>query len=111
MVRRLFRCKRPVRNRHAAKHGRPQLTGDMDFDRAARPHGGGTRDRTQSTGRIPKHGNRGIFDLNAVMNPIGRIGHDRSHRPGKPLEQVNRMDRLIHQRPAAIEFPGAPPIG
>ncbi len=74
-------------------------------------------------GRKPRIGRRGAFDdaqcstgethdsygrildLKPLMRQKPGIGADLDHRTHNPLQQINRMDRLVHQRATAIERP------
>ena len=42
----------------------------------------------------------------ASVADVGRDLHDRAHQPG---EQIDAVNGLVHQRAAAVEFPGAAP--
>ena len=38
-----------------------------------------------------------------------RLAADLDHRAHQPGEQIDAVDRLVHQRAAAVELPGAAP--
>ena len=64
-----------------------------------------------SRGRIGLAVNRGSFSRNykvspplPIFIPRKRGARVRHHRGGKPLHQIDGMNRLVHQRPAAVEF-------
>ena len=51
-----------------------------------------------------------VFDRDPLVGQRGRVrGHfdDRAHQPG---EQIDAVNRLVHQRAAAVEFPRAAPL-
>ena len=50
-----------------------------------------------------------ILYLNAFMSQRGGMGRDLPHRPHEPSQQVDAVDRLVHQRSAAVKFPCAVP--
>ena len=43
------------------------------------------------------------------MGQRGGLRADFDDRSHQPREQIDAVDRLVHQGPAAIEFPGPPP--
>ena len=59
----------------------------------------------ESLGVVGPHGGEGDNALHGVFTRR-QVGH---RRPRNPLEAVDAVDRLIHQRPAAVEGPGALP--
>src|SRR5258708_38052714 len=51
---------------------------------------------------------RNILRVHAMRQCLS-VGVDRTYRPHQPLQQINRVDALVHQDAATIQLPGAAP--
>ena len=69
----------------------------------------GGLDRAQGPVLEPQAGHGGVFDLDAMVGQSRRLGHDRLDVAHQPVQEVDVVDRLVHECPAAVEVPGAPP--
>ena len=90
-------------------HCRTGCSVDLYPFQVAGIRGGCRLDRSERAVFEAERGDGGILNFNPFM---GQKPGDRGqllHRPHQPEEQVDRVDRLIHQRAAAVERPGAAP--
>src|SRR5881275_2694957 len=62
----------------------------------------------QSSVGEAQDGDRHIFGLHAMHQGV-RVRDDALDRTHQPLQQINGMDRLVHQDAATIQFPGPAP--
>ena len=81
----------------------------LDAFEVARVGGGRGLDHTQGTACEAERGSRDVLDFDAFVGERGGLGLDFRDRAHQPAQQVDGMDRLIHQRATAVEFPGAAP--
>ena len=57
----------------------------------------------------PQGGDGRVFDLDPLVGQRGGQGRDRVDVAHQPVEQVDVVDRLVHERAAAVELPGPAP--
>ena len=82
---------------------------DLHFRRLAGEHGGAADDRAQRAVFETQRGHGGVFDFDAFVGQAIGVRSQFDDRAGQPLQQVDLVDRLVHQRAAAVEFPRAAP--
>src|SRR5207244_485464 len=85
------------------------LTADLDARGLAGEHRGRSHDRTEgAVGELERTRKR-ILDFNLRMNAAGGICAYAAHRPREPLEQIDGVNALVHDRPAAVPLPSPAP--
>ena len=109
----LRHCEFESRQFVIAEHGRASRAVNTNFSGEACARPASRRARERRSGAVgefdPARGN--VFDLDALMGdePGGR--RDALHWAEEPKQQVDGVDALIHQGPAAIEGERATPSG
>src|SRR5713101_3869461 len=54
-------------------------------------------------------GNRGVLDLDTLVRQSASEAGDLAYGPHHPTEQIDIVDGLVHERPAAVQGLGAFP--
>jgi hypothetical protein len=71
--------------------------------------GRGAVDDAEGAAAEPQHGHRRVLDLDPLMGQGGGVGEDLGGNAHHGDEQVDGVDRLVHDHPAAVHGPGAAP--
>src|SRR5438874_13796724 len=75
----------------------------------ARPDTSSSLDHTEGAIGKAETSHGGVFDFDAIMGEGGSESGNAVNRPHEPLQQIDVMDGLVHERAAAIEGLGAFP--
>ena len=89
--------------------GRAELTADFDAHLPAGPHRGGADKRSEDAVFELQGAGEGIFDLDFGMDSAGGEGADGFDGTDDPLNEIDLVNALVHDRPTAVELPGPAP--